>query len=82
MIGLVWDWHGLSAPWNWGGIATHLSIEEVAALFVFCILRYGRYHARHRGILHRFAHSLRAQFLLDLVLDILVAVTTIQIMHL
>lgn len=82
MIGLVWDWHGLTAPWDWPGIATHLSIEEVAALIVFAILRYGRYHARHKGFFHRFAHSLKAQFVLDLFLDIIVAVTTIQIMHL
>lgn len=82
MIGLVWDWHGLFAPWDWAGISTHLGIEEVAGIIVFGILRYGRYHAKHKGVMHRFAHSLRAQFILDLFLDILIAVTTIQIMHL
>lgn len=46
------------------------------------ILFWGRYHAKHKGWLHRFAHSIRAQFAIDLVFDILIAITTIQIMHL
>lgn len=82
MLGLVWDWHGLMRPWDWGGIITHLSIEEVAALIMAGILFYGRYHAKHKGYLHKFAHSIKAQFAVDLVFDIIVAVTTIQIMHL
>ena len=82
MLGLVWDWHGLLAPWDWGGIITHLSIEEVAALLMLGILGYGKYHCRKQGLLHRFAHSFKAQFAVDFILDIVIAVTTIQIMHL
>lgn len=82
MLGLVWDWHGLMRPWDWGGIITHLSIEEVAALLMAGILFYGRYHSKHHGYLHRFAHNFKAQFTVDLVLDVIIAVTTIQIMHL
>jgi hypothetical protein len=82
VIGLVWDWHGLFTPWNWPGILTHLSIEEVAALVMAGILFYGKYHAKHHGFFHRFAHSLKAQFAVDLVADVIIAITTIQVMHL
>jgi hypothetical protein len=83
MLGLVWDWHGLFTPWNWGGIGTHLGIEEAASLIMAGLLIYGRHHRRKNGsLLHRFAHSYKAQFILDAIFDIIIAVTTIQIMHL
>lgn len=82
MVALVWDMHGLFRPWDWVGIFTHLSIEEVSGAFVFAILWWGRNHAKHHGFLHRFAHNFWAQFAVDFVIDVMIAVTTIQVMHL
>lgn len=82
MIGLVWDWHGLARPWDWPGIFTHLSIEEISGLIFAGILFWGRNHAKHHGFLHRFAHNYFAQWVVDFVIDVFIAVTTIQIMHL
>lgn len=82
MIGLAWDMHGLLRPWDWAGIITHLSIEEVSGAVVFGILWWGRNHAKHKGWLHRFAHNFKLQFAVDMMIDFAIAVTTIQIMHL
>lgn len=83
MLALAWDMHALLEPWDWGGIATHLGIEEAASAIMAALLIYGRHHRRRNGSwAHRFAHSYRAQFLLDAVFDVVIAVTTIQVMHL
>lgn len=69
--------------WDWPGILTHLGIEEAASILMAGILIYGRHHRRTNGSwAHRFAHSYRAQFVLDTLLDIAIAVVTIQVMHL
>jgi hypothetical protein len=83
MLGIAFDLHSLTQPWNWGGIATHLSIEEAASIIMAGLLIYGRHHRRKNGSwAHRFAHSYRAQFALDAVFDVVIAVMTIQVMHL
>lgn len=82
MIALVWDWHGLARPWDWTGITTHFTIEEVATAILAGILLYGKRHAKHRGLFHRFAHSVKAQVAVDVMFDAIIAITTIQIMHL
>jgi hypothetical protein len=82
-LAVAWDWHGLQEAWDWAGIITHLSIEECASAIMAALLIYGRHHRRRRGsLLHRFAHSYRAQFAVDAVFDVVIAITTIQIMHL
>lgn len=69
--------------WDWPGIFTHLGIEEAASILMAGILIYGRHHRRKNGTLvHRFAHSYRAQFVLDSILDVAIAIVTIQVMHL
>jgi len=69
--------------WDWTGIFTHLGIEEAASVVMAAILIYGRHHLRRgRGLAHRFAHSYRAQFVVDTLLDVLIAVVTIQVLHL
>lgn len=83
VLALAWDWHGLSAPWDWAGIATHLTIEELASAIMAGLIIYGRHHRRRNGsLLHRFAHSYRAQFAVDVMFDVLIAIMTIQVMHL
>jgi hypothetical protein len=84
MLAVTWVFHDLwTRAWDWGGIATHLTIEEFASLIMAALLIYGRHHRRRKGsLLHRFAHSYKAQFALDAVFDIVIAVTTIQVMHL
>lgn len=83
MLAVTWVFHDLwTKPWDWAGIATHLSIEEISGGVVFAILWWGRNHAKHKGFLHRFAHNFKLQFALDMVIDVMIAVTTIQVMHL
>jgi hypothetical protein len=83
MLALTWDWSGLTQAWDWSGIGTHLGIEEAASLIMAGILLYGRHHLRRgKGWAHRFAHNYTAQFIVDLILDAMIAIMTIQIMHL
>lgn len=82
MLVEIFDWGGLQQAWDWAGIATHFFVGEAAALIMAGILIYGRHHARHSGRLHRFAHSYKAQFGVDAMIDIVIAILTIQVMHL
>ena len=74
---------GTLATWDWPGIATHLGVGEAASLIMAGILVYGRHHRRHsKGFAHKFAHSYKLQLAVDFVIDLGIAILTIQVMHL
>jgi len=68
--------------WDWPGILTHWSLEFVGAATMAGLMFYARYHVHHSGLAHRVAHSLKAQFALDLAFALVIAVISIQILHL
>lgn len=68
--------------WDWPGIFTHWSLEFVGSMVMAGIMLYARYHVHHSGLAHRVAHSLKAQFVLDLIFAFVIAVISIQLLHL
>jgi hypothetical protein len=69
--------------WDWVGIFTHFSLELFGSLFMAALLLYGRYHIKHKTtLIHKVAHSYKLQFGLDTIIDFVVAIITIQLLHL
>lgn len=72
-----------SGGWDWKGILTHFTLETVGSMTMAALLLYGRYHVKHKtNLLHKLAHKVRWQFGVEVVFDFIVAVITIQLLHL